>query len=117
MNITPQAFAEPDLVPEVSAAFRAGLAQRGIDLEAEVGRSAMSVVYRAADRRHGRAVALKVMQASSRTRYDADRFLREIQVAAGLQHPHILPSTAPEQSMGRSFTSCRTLKESRCAAD
>ncbi|HTK41972.1 MAG TPA: serine/threonine-protein kinase [Gemmatimonadales bacterium] len=91
MNITPQAFAEPDLVPEVSAAFRAGLAQRGIDLEAEVGRSAMSVVYRAADRRHDRAVALKVMQASSRTRYDADRFLREIQVAAGLQHPHILP--------------------------
>src|SRR5262245_65703812 len=51
----------------------------------------MSVVYRAADRRHGRAVAVKVMQPNARTGYDADRFLREIQLAAGLQHPHILP--------------------------
>ena len=89
MNITPQAVAEPDLVQEVSAAFRAGLAQRGIDLEAEVGRSAMSVVYRAADRRHGRAVALKEMQASSRTRYDADRFLRDLGEREGPKHRRV----------------------------
>jgi serine/threonine protein kinase len=51
----------------------------------------MSVVYRAVDRRHGRSVAVKVMQPNGRTGYDADRFLQEIQLAAGLQHPHILP--------------------------
>ncbi len=51
----------------------------------------MSVVYRAADRRHGRAVAVKFLHPSSRTRCDADRFQREIQLAARLQHPHILP--------------------------
>ncbi len=71
--------------------FRSGLAQRGIDLETEIGRGALSVVYRATDRVHARPVAVKVLRSDAGTGYDADRFLREIQLAAGLQHPHILP--------------------------
>lgn len=76
---------------ELSAGFRAGLSARGIDLGEEVGRGAMSVVYRATDRRHSRPVAVKILQPGATAACDTDRFLREIQFAAGLQHPHILP--------------------------
>jgi serine/threonine-protein kinase len=92
MKISPsETVTEPARPQELSAAFRDGLAQRGIELEAEIGHSAMSVVYRATDRRHGRAVAVKVLRPGSRAGSDTDRFLREIHLAAGLQHPHILP--------------------------
>ena len=76
---------------ELPAGFRSGLSDRGIDLGDEVGRGAMSVVYRATDRRHSRTVAVKVLRPDPDAGYDAKRFLREIQLAAGLQHPHILP--------------------------
>ncbi len=77
---------------ELPPQFRSGLAERrGIDLDVEIGRGAMSVVYLATDRRHARRVAVKVLRSDSVTTYDTDRFLREIQLAAGLQHPHILP--------------------------
>ena len=76
---------------ELPAGFRSGLSDRGIDLEDEVGRGAMSVVYRATDRPHSRTVAVKVLRPDPDAGYDAKRFLREIHLAAGLQHPHILP--------------------------
>jgi hypothetical protein len=76
---------------EPSKQFRVGLSARGIDLEDEVGRGAMSVVYRAVDRRHARLVAVKVLEPGPTFRADPDRLLREIQLAAGLQHPHIVP--------------------------
>jgi hypothetical protein len=47
---------------EPSKRFRAGLSEHGIDLQDEVGRGAMSVVYRATDRRHARLVAIKVLE-------------------------------------------------------
>jgi serine/threonine-protein kinase len=57
----------------------------------ELGRGGMATVYRARDLRHGRPVAVKVMEGSG-DRGTADaRFQREIQVAARLSHPHILP--------------------------
>jgi hypothetical protein len=71
--------------------FRSGLSERGIDLENEIGRGVMSVVYRATDRHHSRRVAVKVLLPDPGAGYDSNRFLREIQLAAGLQHPHILP--------------------------
>src|SRR4029077_12619683 len=74
---------------ELPPRFRSGLSERGTDLEEEVGRGGMSVVYRATDRRHSRPVAVKVLRPGAG--YDPDRFLREIRLAAGLQHPHILP--------------------------
>jgi len=51
----------------------------------------MSLVYLARDLRHGRDVAVKVLRAELTASVGPNRFLREIQIAARLQHPHILP--------------------------
>ncbi len=51
----------------------------------------MATVYLAHDERHGRAVALKVLHPAFSASLGTDRFLREIQMAARLSHPHILP--------------------------
>jgi serine/threonine protein kinase/Flp pilus assembly protein TadD len=61
------------------------------DIEREVGRGGMATVFLAQDRRHGRPVALKVLHPQLATALGPDRFLREIQIAARLQHPHIVP--------------------------
>ena len=51
----------------------------------------MAVVFLAQDLRHDRKVALKVLRPDLSAAIGADRFLREIKLAAGLTHPHILP--------------------------
>jgi len=71
--------------------LRERLSERGLELGDEVGRGATSVVYRAIDRRHDRTVAVKVFRPGAGAELGPDRFLREIRLAAGLQHPHILP--------------------------
>ncbi len=50
----------------------------------------MALVYLARDLRHDRLVALKVLSPELAANLGAERFLHEIQVAAHLQHPHIL---------------------------
>ena len=70
--------------------LRSALAGR-YAVEWEVGRGGMSRVYAARDLRHGRRVAIKVLRPELATILGADRFLREIEIAARLQHPHILP--------------------------
>ncbi|HSW31451.1 MAG TPA: serine/threonine-protein kinase [Longimicrobiales bacterium] len=60
-------------------------------LTAEVGRGGMATVYLATDEKHGRKVAVKVFRGDVAAAVGADRFLREIQVTAALNHPHILP--------------------------
>jgi len=60
-------------------------------LERELGRGGMAVVYLAEDLRHRRRVALKVLKPELAQALGAERFLREIQTAAQLTHPHILP--------------------------
>jgi serine/threonine-protein kinase len=60
-------------------------------LTSELGRGGMATVHRAHDARHGRDVALKVMLPSVAESLGAERFLREIETAARLQHPHIVP--------------------------
>jgi len=60
-------------------------------LKKEIGRGGMSVVYLAQDLRHDRPVAVKLVQPEITTASSAERFLREIQITAQLQHPHILP--------------------------
>ncbi len=57
----------------------------------ELGRGGMAVVYLADDLRHDRQVAIKVLLPELAASLGSDRFLREIRVAAKLQHPHILP--------------------------
>jgi len=57
----------------------------------ELGAGGMATVYLAHDVKHGRDVALKVMQRELAVTLGRDRFLREIQLAARLSHPHVLP--------------------------
>ena len=63
----------------------------------------MAVVHRARDARHGRDVAVKVMLPSVNASVSADRFLREIQTAARLQHPHIVPVFDSGSAEGQLF--------------
>ena len=60
-------------------------------LERELGQGGMAVVFLAQDLRHDRKVALKVLRPDLSAAIGAERFLREIKLAAGLTHPHILP--------------------------
>jgi serine/threonine-protein kinase len=60
-------------------------------IEREAGAGGMATVYLAEDLRHHRKVAVKVLKGDLAASMGADRFLREIGIAAALQHPHILP--------------------------
>jgi len=51
----------------------------------------MAVVYLAEDLKHRRQVALKILRPELAAALGPERFLREIEIAAGLHHPHILP--------------------------
>ena len=51
----------------------------------------MATVYCARDLRHDRLVALKVLHPELAATLGPERFLREIRLTSGLQHPHILP--------------------------
>jgi TolB-like protein/tetratricopeptide (TPR) repeat protein len=59
-------------------------------IERELGRGGMATVYLARDLRHDRPVALKVLHPQLAASLGPERFLREIKLAARLQHPHIL---------------------------
>jgi serine/threonine-protein kinase len=60
-------------------------------LERELGRGGMATVYLAKDLRYGRDVAVKVLQPELAHAIGPERFLREIEIAAKLSHPNILP--------------------------
>jgi serine/threonine protein kinase/tetratricopeptide (TPR) repeat protein len=60
-------------------------------VEREIGRGGMATVYLARDVRHSRPVAVKVLHPELAISLGTDRFLREIQIAARLQHSHIVP--------------------------
>ena len=60
-------------------------------IERELGRGGMATVYLALDARHHRRVAVKVLHPELSAVIGSERFLKEIEVTAGLQHPHILP--------------------------
>jgi eukaryotic-like serine/threonine-protein kinase len=70
--------------------LKAALADR-YTIERELGEGGMATVYLARDLRHNRQVALKVLKPELAAVLGAQRFLKEIQVTANLQHPHILP--------------------------
>jgi tRNA A-37 threonylcarbamoyl transferase component Bud32 len=62
------------------------------DLDREIGRGAMGIVYRARDRRDGRTVAVKMLLPEHFDQRPAlRRFLAETRAAARLEHPHIVP--------------------------
>ena len=60
-------------------------------IDRELGQGGMATVYLAQDLKHGREVAIKVLRSDLAHSLGAERFLREIQLAAKLSHPHILP--------------------------
>jgi Tol biopolymer transport system component/tRNA A-37 threonylcarbamoyl transferase component Bud32 len=67
----------------------AALADR-YSLERSIGEGGMATVYLAEDLRHHRKVAIKVLHPELSAVIGADRFLKEIELTASLQHPHIL---------------------------
>jgi serine/threonine-protein kinase len=72
------------------ASFASALADR-YAVEREIGRGGMATVYLAEDKKHGRKVAIKVLRPGLAASLGAERFLREIGIAARLAHPHIVP--------------------------
>ena len=72
----------PTLVTALAGRYR---------IERELGRGGMATVYLADDMKHQRQVAIKVLRAELGPLLGSDRFLREVAIAAKLNHPHILP--------------------------
>ncbi len=70
--------------------LRTALADR-YRVEREIGRGGMAVVCAAEDLKHRRRVAVKVLRPEVALSIGPARFLREIEIAARLSHPHILP--------------------------
>ena len=60
-------------------------------IERRIGQGGMATVYLAEDLKHRRQVAIKVLRPELSASLGAERFLREIELAAKLQHPHIVP--------------------------
>ena len=60
-------------------------------VEREVGAGGMAIVFLATDVKHHRPVAIKVLRPELAAAVGHERFLREIEIAAKLQHPHVLP--------------------------
>jgi serine/threonine-protein kinase len=74
---------------EIPADLQAALGER-YALRRVLGRGGMATVYLAFDGKHRREVALKVLLPGLAAFLGVERFLKEIQIAAGLTHPHIL---------------------------
>ena len=74
---------------DVLEQLRASLGDR-YEVERLVGEGGMATVYLATDLRHGRKVAIKTLRAELAASIGAERFLREIRLAANLQHPNVL---------------------------
>jgi serine/threonine-protein kinase len=77
-------------LPDPITRLNAALAGR-YSIERELGEGGMATVYLAADLKHERSVALKVLKPELAAVVGAERFLTEIKTTANLQHPHILP--------------------------
>jgi eukaryotic-like serine/threonine-protein kinase len=76
--------------PDPLARLAEALADR-YHIERELGRGGMATVYLARDLKHDRQVAIKALHPELAAYLGAERFLREIKIAARLTHPHILP--------------------------
>jgi serine/threonine protein kinase/Tfp pilus assembly protein PilF len=87
-----------DLFDRLSAA----LAQR-YRLERELGQGGMAKVFLAHDLKYDREVAVKVLRPDLAAEVGAARFLHEIQTAARLHHPHILPLYDSDQADGLAY--------------
>ena len=74
------------------------------ELDSEIGRGGMGIVYRAKDRRLKRTVAIKLLPPELAFRSDIKtRFLREAETAAQLSHPNIVPIYTVDETEGLVF--------------
>ena len=74
------------------------------DIEGEIGRGGMAIVYAARDVKLRRRVAVKVLPPELAFRADVrTRFVREAQMAAQLSHPHIVPIYAVDERDGLTY--------------
>jgi serine/threonine-protein kinase len=69
-------------------------------LEGKLGQGGMATVYLAQDRTHRRKLAIKVLSSEVASALGSERFLHEIDVAASLTHPNILPLYASGEAEG-----------------
>src|SRR5437660_734381 len=88
-----------DPVRDAVAVVTAALGDR-YAIDRELGRGGMATVYVAQDRRHAREVAIKGLRPDVAGAIGAERFLREIAIAARLTHPHVLPLIDSGQAAG-----------------
>jgi serine/threonine protein kinase len=80
----------------------------GYEIQAQIGRGGMAVVYRALDLRLGRSVALKVLAPElGQDEAFRQRFIRESRASAGVDHPHIIPVFEAGESAGVLFIAMR----------
>ncbi len=77
-------------MPDTFERLKAALADR-YAIEHELGAGGMATVYLAEDLKHHRKVAVKVLRPDLAAALGPERFLREIEIAANLTHPHIVP--------------------------
>src|SRR5439155_1091992 len=93
---------ESDTFPHMESvrdALSAALGDR-YTIDRVLGRGGMATVYVAEDLRHSRQVAIKVLRGDVAAAIGAERFLREIAIAARLTHPHVLPLIDSGQAAG-----------------
>jgi serine/threonine protein kinase len=76
-------------LPELLVRLRSALSD-SYTIESEVGQGGMATVFLAQDVKHDRQVAIKVLHPEVAASVGHERFLREIQIAARLEHPNIL---------------------------
>ncbi|MFL5401193.1 MAG: protein kinase domain-containing protein [Gemmatimonadales bacterium] len=95
LNSHPQVVVSSDLQTRLQLAL--GDAYR---LERELGRGGMATVYLARDLKRERLVAVKVLHPELAASLGTERFLREIHLTAGLDHPHIVPVLASGEGPG-----------------
>lgn len=84
------------------AGFREAISDR-YRIDRPIGAGGMATVHLAEDVRHHRRVAIKVLRPELGVSMGADRFHREIAIAANLQHPHILPLYDSGEAAGALF--------------
>jgi serine/threonine protein kinase len=77
-------------MPGLPTAFTDAIRDRYV-VEREIGAGGMATVHLALDVRHNRHVAIKVLKPELAASLGAERFLKEIEIAARLTHPHVIP--------------------------
>ncbi len=89
-------------MPDLPTAFTAAIRDRYV-VERGIGAGGMATVHLARDVRHNRYVAVKVLKPELATSLGTVRFLKEIEIAARLTHPHIVPLHDSGEAAGYLF--------------